>query len=276
MEELRRRGNRVVPWTRPDYDLDDDAAAQRMVVRDRPKLVIHCAAWTDVDGCARNADLAMRRNSAATAELAAACAEAGAGLAFVSTNEVFDGRRTDGRGYVETDSASPINPYGASKLAGERAASEAFATGEPGGTADLWIVRTAWLFGPPGNDFPTKVVAAADRLAPAAKLTVVADEHGSPTYTIDLAPAVLDLVETAPGGLYHLAAPGAVSRFDVAVALMSKCRPGLEVEPISSASFKRASTPPAWGSLNSSLAASYGARLRPWNVALAEYMRSIC
>ena len=87
----------------------------------------------------------------------------GASLVYISTNEVFDGRRTDGVAYTEADPAAPINPYGVSKLEGEQLATKAFS--RTGADSNLWIVRTAWLFGPPGNDFPHKILAAADRLA---------------------------------------------------------------------------------------------------------------
>ena len=136
---------------------------------------------TLVDECARQPDLAMRRNGVATGVLAAACRARGVGLLVVSTNEVFSGDRRDGQGYAETDAAAPRNPYGASKLAGEEAARAAFADG-PG----LWIVRTAWLYGPPGNDFPDKITAAADRLPEGEPLpgggrrVRLADVHAGP------------------------------------------------------------------------------------------------
>ncbi len=115
----------VVEWSRPDYDLDNPAAASRLVERDRPDAVVHAAAWTDVDGCARNPDLASRRNAKAVGELAAACAANAIRMGLVSTNEVFDGARTDGQGYRETDPPRPINPYGVSKLAQEMLAERA-------------------------------------------------------------------------------------------------------------------------------------------------------
>ncbi len=122
--------------------------------------MINCAAWTNVDGCALDPGLAMRRNGAAVGELAAACVSGGSAMLHISTNEVFDGRRVDGVGYVERDEVRPINPYAASKAAGERLAKDAFDRG--GRSGRLWIVRTAWLFGPPGNDFPSKMISAAD------------------------------------------------------------------------------------------------------------------
>ena len=156
----------AVAWDRPEYDLDSADAAAPLVARDRPGLVIHCAAWTDVDGCARDPETAMRRNARAVRELAEATAATGTRLVVVSTNEVFDGTRTDGRPYREDDPVEPANAYGASKLAGERAAVVAY--GRAGRPADLWVMRTAWLFGPGAPDFPAKILAAADRLPPGA------------------------------------------------------------------------------------------------------------
>jgi dTDP-4-dehydrorhamnose reductase len=126
-------------WSRPEFDLDHPDRFAALVSRDGPEVVVHAAAWTDVDGCARDPQLALARNGAATASLARATAQAGVDLVVISTNEVFDGGRTDGRGYRADDPPNPPNPYGVSKLAGERAAAEAYATAG----ARLAIVRTA-------------------------------------------------------------------------------------------------------------------------------------
>ncbi|HET7677759.1 MAG TPA: dTDP-4-dehydrorhamnose reductase [Candidatus Limnocylindrales bacterium] len=269
MARLRESGREAAGWGRPDYDLDDPTAAARLVARDRPAVVIHAAAWTDVDGCAREPEIAMRRNAAAAAELAEACAQAGTALVVVSTNEVFDGERSDGQGYSEADAPRPINPYGASKLAGEVAARRAYAAA--GKSAPLWIVRTAWLYGPPGNDFPSKILAAARRLPPGEPLRVVTDETGSPTYAPDLATAIVRLLDAAPGGVYHLAGLGAASRHAWAQRVLAAA--GLDAPLMAAfrADFPRASTPPAWAVLDSSLAAGLGISLRPWQDAFDEY-----
>lgn len=263
-------GVTALRWRRPDYDLDQPAAAQRLIERDRPTLVVHPAAWTDVDGCARDPSTAHRRNADAVRTLATACAAAGVALVLVSTNEVFDGGRTDGRGYVETDLAHPRNPYGQSKLAGERAARASFR-----GHDGLWIVRTSWLYGPPGGDFPHKILAAADRLPAEGALPVVSDEHGSPTFTEDLAPALLRLVQTTGAGLFHLVSPGAASRLTWADAIMARRRPGRTTRAIGRADFHRASDPPPWGVLDPYRAASLGISLRPWEAALDDYLGRI-
>lgn len=263
----------AMAWSRPDYDLDDPGAARRLAERDVPELVIHAAAWTDVDGCARQPELAKRRNADAVGELARACAAVGAGLVLVSTNEVFNGDRLDFRGYTETDAPDPPNVYGASKREGEMAA-EAALDGKR-----LWIVRTAWLYGPPGNDFPNKIIAAADRLPLDEPLRVVSDEWGSPTYAPDLAEAIWNLVRhpDAAGGLFHLVNPGTVTREGWAIRVLADCRPGRSVAPISRTEFPRPSRAPAWAVLDASAARRQaGVRLRPWDEALSDYLRFVC
>jgi len=257
----------LIGWDLPEHDLDQPESVAPLLDRDRPGLVIHTAAMTLVDECARQPDLAMRRNGDATGVLAAACHARGVGLLVVSTNEVFSGDRRDGRGYLETDETGPRNPYGASKLAGEEAAREAFADG-PG----LWIARTAWLYGPPGNDFPDKITAASDRLPEGEPLPVVADEFGSPTYTLDLARAILALVSLTEGGVYHLVNGGGASRREWADRVLAVRRPGRATRPISAAEFTRASEPPPWGVLDTSRAAAAGVHLRSWRAALEDYL----
>ncbi len=274
LEALSLEGFTPVPWSRPDYDLDDPGSARRVVERDHPDIVIHAAAWTDVDGCARQPDLAKRRNSDATADVAAACTQAGARLVVISTNEVFDGQRGDGLGYGETDVPRPINAYGASKLAGEVGAVAAYE--EAGRPQDVLVVRTAWLFGPPGNDFPAKIVAAADRLPADEPLKVVSDEVGSPTYTIDLAQAIVKLISTAgTSGVYHVVNAGQASRFELAARVLAGRRPGRAIVPISRAQFDRPSAPPAWAVLRSTRSFPANGALRPWSDAIDAYLPSL-
>ncbi len=266
VRELAARGETSLEWSRPDYDLDDPGAAARLMKRDRPELVIHAAAWTDVDGCARDPALAERRNGVATAELAAACRHASAGLVYVSTNEVFAGDRTDGRGYTETDPPEPANPYGTAKLMGELRAQEAL-----GPLGALYVVRTSWLFGPPGADFPRKILAARDRLPADQPLPVVEDEVGCPTYASDLASAILDLVGRARPGLYHLANAGHASRFEWARRVLECWGREPFLRPVHASEFQRASRPPAWGVLDTSKAAAAGVVLRAWPAAFDGY-----
>ncbi len=270
-----------IGWSRPDYDLDDPGAAARLIDRDRPELVVHAAAWTDVDGCARNPELAMRRNGEAVGELASACAAAGVDLILLSTNEVFDGARTDGRGYANYDQPNPINAYGASKLAGEQEAWMAYAKtrrpseGGPRGL-QLAIVRTAWLYGPPGGDFPSKILAAAERAGSAGEpLRVVGDEIGSPTYAPDLAEAIVELAGSgAFGGIRHAVNAGTASRAAWAREVIRLARVDVAIEEVPASTWERPSMPPRWAVLEPTPLPS-GEPLRPWAEALAEYLPAL-
>jgi dTDP-4-dehydrorhamnose reductase len=282
-----------LPWTRADLDLDAPQGVGAALDRDRPEVVVHTAAWTDVDGCARDPELALARNGTATGVLAGACGSRGVELLVVSTNEVFDGRRTDGRGYTTGDEPAPANPYGASKLAGERAAIEAFRAMSGAGLGDaaagnaaagnaaagdapvmppgLGIARTSWLFGPPGGDFPHKILAAAGRaVASGQPLRVVDDEWGSPTSTGDLAEAIVELLaENAHGGLHHLVDAGIASRADWAAEVLRVARIDVVIDGVPASTWTRDSTPPRWGVLAPSPMPS-GEPMRPWQQAVAD------
>ncbi len=262
-----------IGWDRRAFDLDrpDDVGAR--LDRDRPEVVVHTAAWTDVDGCARDPETAMRRNGAATGVLAEACAGRGIDLVAISTNEVFDGTRTDGIGYAPTDPPAPPNPYGASKLAGEVAAAGVFPSGPAAsGGARLGIVRTAWLFGPPGPDFPRKILEAADRAASAGEpLRVVGDEWGTPTYAADVADGIVELLaDDAHAGIHHLVNGLTATRALWAEYLVGRFGLPVTIEHVPGSTWERASIPPRWGVLEPTPMPS-GEPLRPWPDAMADY-----
>ncbi len=259
-----------IAWDRSAFDLDAPDAIGARLDADRPEVVVHAAAWTDVDGCARDPELAMTRNATATGVLATACAERGIDLVVVSTNEVFDGRRTDGSGYTPDDEPNPINPYGASKLAGERAAADAYDRAAAG--ARLAIVRTAWLFGPGKPDFPTKILAAATRAAEAREpLRVVGDEWGTPTYVADLADGIAELLaEPDVGGVHHVVNGLFARRSDWARYVVGRAQLDVEVVDVPASTWERASTPPRWGVLEPTPLPS-GEPLRSWPDAMADY-----
>ena len=272
-----------IAWTRASFDLDAPDSIGPIIDRDRPEVVVHAAAWTDVDGCARDPQLATARNATATGVLAAACATRGADLIVVSTNEVFDGRRTDGRGYGPDDVTNPVNPYGASKRAGELAAVEAYAKAARDSGGVLGIVRTAWLFGPPGNDFPAKILAAAARARVAGEpLKLVSDETGSPTYSHDLAEGIVELIGgAAVEGFHHLVNAGAASRAEWARTVLAEAARletgtgfDVETEDVPASTWPRASTPPAWAVLEPTPLPS-GEPLRSWQLAVADYVPAL-
>ncbi len=258
-----------IAWTRPDFDLDAPKTIEALLDRDRPEVVINAAAWTDVDGCARDPELALRRNAESVHVLAEATAKRDIDLIQISTNEVFDGRRDHDRGYWPEDPAHPENAYGLSKFAGEGAAVAAYS----GRQASYAIIRTAWLYGPPGNDFPTKILAAAERARDAGDpLKVVGDEFGSPTFTHDVAEAIVDVLGSHEWrGVYHVVNAGVASRADWARELFRQVGRDVEIEEVPATTWERASTPPAWGVLEPTELPGREP-LRPWQEALADYL----
>ena len=262
-----------IAWARADFDLDAPDGVGHLLDRDRPEVVVHAAAWTDVDGCALDPGLAIVRNGEATGVLAKACAARGIDLLIVSTNEVFDGSRTDGRPYEPTDPIAPGNPYGASKAEGERLAAIAFG-GRP--DASFGIARTAWLFGAPGRDFPSRILDAAERAGAAGEpLRAVADEWGTPTYTADVADAIVELLaDDAVGGIHHLVNGLVASRADWARYVVGRAGLTVEVVDVPSSTWERPSRPPRWGVLAPTPLPS-GEPMRPWPDAMADYAPSL-
>jgi dTDP-4-dehydrorhamnose reductase len=244
----------------PDGDITVLEGARAALTPHRPDVVIHCAAYTDVDGCTRNPDLAFSVNANGTRNVAAVCHELGAFALALSTDYVFDGARGDG--YVETDAPHPLNPYGESKLQGEQWAAQAHDR--------LLIVRTQWLYGPNGKNFP-RTIARLGRERGAVK--VVADEYGSPTFTHDLARRIWELVALQPTGIIHCANDGICTWADLArVVLDAAGLPQVPVEPISWRDWPSPTTRPHYSSLVSGRLQELGlGKLRPWQEAATEY-----
>ncbi len=242
----------------PEFDVTDPKIVPRLADM-RPDLVIHCAAMTNVDGCAQDPDMAFKVNAFGTQNVAHACLRCNADMVYVSTNEVFDGRSE--QPYREDDAPNPINPYASSKRAGEQMAARYL--------QNLYITRTSWLFGPGGNNFPRKIITAADS---GRELKVVDDEISNPTYTPDLAEAIAQLIRTRAYGIYHLVNSGHCSRYDFAREILRQSgRAHVPVQPIKLADYQRASNVPYFTPLANTRAAELGITLRPWPEALADY-----
>ncbi len=225
-----------------------------------PDVIIHAAAMTDVDGAARDPDLAFRVNALGTRNVAIASEAAGAALLTISTNEVFDGKQSEP--YWEFDLPHAINPYARSKLAAEQFTREL--------TPRFYIVRTAWLYGLGGNSFVKKIITRADR---DGRLRVVCDEVSSPTYAEDFAMALEQLITTGAYGVYHFTNEGACSRFEFAQKILEFSGRGhIPLEPITLAEYSRPSTPPRYTPLRNFCGEQLGITLRPWQAALADYL----
>jgi len=243
----------------PEHDITDPATIVTTVADFRPEVVIHAAAMTNVDGCERDPELAFRVNVLGTQHMALACQRAGAALVHISTNDVFDGKL--GRPYYEWDRPAPQSVYARSKAAAEfyvRSLLQRF-----------YIVRTAWLYARGGENFVTKIVAAADRFG---SLKVVTDEVSAPTYAPDLARAIAQLIATGHFGFYHFTNSGFCSRYDWACRILALSgREDVPVEAITTAEWQRAAPPPLYAPLVNFAGAALGITLRPWEEALQEY-----
>lgn len=244
----------------PELDITQPGAIDGVVAKHKPDVIIHTAAMTDVDGAARNPDLAYQANGLGTQAVALAAARHGAAVVYISTNEVFDGE-TD-KPYGEFDPVRAVNPYGASKLAGEWFVQHLLQR--------FYIVRTAWVTARGGRNFVHRIQQLADERG---SLKVVCDEVANPTFVEDLADALVRLVATERYGIYHLTNSGYVSRYDYARRILELTgRAHVPVEPITLAEFQRASTPPRFAPLANYMAAGLGITLRPWEEALAEFV----
>jgi dTDP-4-dehydrorhamnose reductase len=250
----------LLPLSRPDFDLTRAADLDRVAAW-RPDVVVNAAAWTDVDGCARDPEHAMAINGEAAGAVAAAADRVAALSVQVSTNEVFGGQLE--RAYTEEDAPNPINPYGASKLLGERLVAEA--------SRRHLIVRTAWIFSR-DSGFPTRIRAAADRAAAEGEpLRVVADEWGNPTAAEWLASAIVRLVGleragAAPTGVYHAAGDPPTTRLAWAETLLAGL--AVSIEPMALADYRRDSTVPPRAVLDTSRLAGLGVEPGDWRGAI--------
>ena len=270
VEAFRANGDEVLPLSRPQLDLDSPEAAIGLLRDARPEVIVHAAAWTDVDGCARDPEAALRRNGDTPRRLAEATAAWEPLFVQISTNEVFDGTAT--APYAEDAAPNPVNPYGASKLAAEEAVREA--------APRHLVIRTAWLFGPGGENFVSKILAAATRATQRGEpLRVVDDEWGNPTWAPSLAAAIVTAVRVAPEAdvrLLHLAGSPATTRLgwaSVALEALGMDRP--RIEPISGAAFARDSRVPPRAVLATGLARNLGITPMGWQRETADHARSL-
>ncbi|MBL8147019.1 MAG: dTDP-4-dehydrorhamnose reductase [Anaerolineae bacterium] len=260
VERELARGHRVTGIDRDELDVTDFAATRAFITQHGPDIVLHAAAWTDVDACAREPERALVVNGYGTQHVALAAAEVGAPVLYVSTNEVFDGQ--SGRPYYEYDTPSPINAYAASKWAGEQAVVRH--------APRHYIVRTSWLFAQGGRNFLHSILGAA---AAGKHLRVVTDEVANPTYTNDLADAIVALAESGRFGTYHLVNQGACSRYDLArFALDRAGYSAVSIQPIRSNEWPRPSTPPPCTPLVNSAGPLVGITLRPWQEAVQAFL----
>jgi len=244
-------------------DITDLAAVQDCIRRYKPDIVLHLAAYTNVDGCQTDPETAWRVNAAGTWNLAAACAEQDCGLLYISTDFVFDGEK--GSPYDEFDTPNPISIYGRTKFSGECYARSL--------VRKSYVVRTAWLYGARGKSFPGTMIRMAGEGKP---LRVVADQIGSPTYTVDLAETVSRIIRKPLYGAYHVTNSGECSWFDFAAAALEDYGiAGAQISRITSDEWPTPTKRPAYSVLeHRALKLGGFPEMRPWREALGDFVKS--
>lgn len=255
-------GYQILPLNRPEYDITQPASLLQAIADFQPDLVIHPAAYTNVDGAESEPDVAFSVNGLGTRNVALACEQVSAPLVYVSTNMVFfdETRRTP---FTELETPRPVGVYATSKRAGEIYVE--------GLMRRFYIARVSWLYGREGDSFVHKIVRAADKNG---KLSVVADEVATPTYAEDLAPALFRLAQTGLYGWYHLVSEGECSRFEYAREIMRLTGRGhIPMTPTALSDYKRPAPTAHYSTLKNVVGASAGICMPPWQESLAAFLR---
>ena len=243
-----------------ELDITDPKAVMQMLTAYQPEAVLHCAAYTKVDLAEDEPDRCMRVNADGTRNIALGCREIGAKLLYVSTDYVFPG--TGDRPWEIDDPTGPLNVYGRSKLAGEQAVRELLER--------YYIVRTSWVIGEHGNNFVKTMLRLAQTHS---RLRVVDDQIGSPTFTMDLAPLLCDMIETENFGVYHATNEGLCSWAELAETVFQIAGKDVEVEHVSTEAYGAKAPRPKNSRLSkASLDAGGFARLPAWELSLEKLL----
>lgn len=262
--ELQKRlqGTQFLPTDVKELDITDATAVAAMIGKYKPDAVIHCAAWTQVDAAEEKIDLAYKINAIGTQNIAMACREVDAAMVYISTDYVFDG--TLGRAYTEFDAPNPLSVYGKSKYAGEMLARQV--------TDRLFILRTAWLYGDGPNFVRTMLKLGQER----DEIQVVDDQYGCPTSTVDLAEAVLRIIQTNRYGTYHAVNSGLTTWCGFAKKIFEITgNTKVKVTPVTTEQFVRPAPRPAYSPMDTRLLRlALGWSPKPWEKALNEYLEA--
>lgn len=263
LENVLKDKHELILTTSKTLDITDKDKTMEIIKENNPDIVINSAAYTDVDGCETNQDLAYAVNGHGVENLALACREIDCPLVHVSTDYVFDGTARDP--IPEDGEIGPISIYGKSKLMGEQAIQEIL--------DKYFIVRTAWLYGINGKNFPKTMLELAENHP---EITVVYDEVGTPTYTPDLAYGISELIETDFYGIYHLTNSGSCSWCEFARYIFEIAGRDVNVVPVTASEFSRPAPRPSYSVLMNKKWIEKGFEpLRDYKEAISEYIELI-
>jgi dTDP-4-dehydrorhamnose reductase len=243
-----------------DVDIRDAARVREVVRKSQPEWIVLAAAYTDVDGCETQADLAFSVNRDGAVNVGQAAKQAGAKLLFLSSDYVFDGKKNSP--YEVSDARNPQSVYGRSKAEAEVRLLDV--------VPEVCIARTSWLFGTGGKCFPDTILKlAASRQA----LDVVNDQRGCPTYSVDLARAIPSLCRAGARGIVHVTNSGNCSWFEFAHEIVKDAGLAVEVRPATTAQMARPAPRPAYSVLSTKSLRDYGIEMPSWQDALRRYMK---
>jgi dTDP-4-dehydrorhamnose reductase len=253
--------DKIIGWDIEEVDIQKEDESVTKIVKLRPEIVIHIAAYTDVDGCELNREKAFAVNAEGTKHVALAASKCRAKMVYLSTDYVFDGDKREP--YLETDSPRPRSVYGHSKLRGEQYVQEL--------VKDSLIIRTQWLYGQFGKNFVASILQQARKKS---ALSIVNDQTGTPTYTVDLAKAISELVQFDARGIFHVANSDLCTWYTFGQAILKLSGVNrVRVLPISSKELGRPAARPSYSVLNcQKLKRETGLTMRPWSEALKDYL----
>jgi dTDP-4-dehydrorhamnose reductase len=245
-----------------DADIRDASKIQRVVEQSQPDWIVLAAAYTDVDGCESNSELAFAVNREGAANVAQAAKTSGAKLLFLSSDYVFDGKKTSP--YETGDPRNPQSVYGRTKAEAEVRLLEIL--------PDCCIARTSWLFGAGGKCFPDTILKLA-AVRPA--LDVVNDQRGCPTYSVDLAMAISRLCRANASGIVHVTNSSDCSWFEFAREIVARAGLSTEVKPVRSVQMARPAPRPTYSVLSPASLYRYGIEMPDWKDALQRYLKEL-
>lgn len=260
VELLKQAGYEVFPVDREEMDITDFDRCHEVMHCIKPHIVIHTAAYTEVDAAERDREAAFLINAYGTRNVAVVAEQLGAKLVYISTDYVFSGQGKQPRNEFHT--VSPINVYGASKLAGESFVKELH--------SQYFIVRTSWVYGQYGKNFVKTMLSLAMQHK---EVSVVDDQIGCPTYTMDLASTIIDLIKTSKYGIYHVSNSGSCSWHEFASAIFELTKSDTLANPVSTEQFPRPAARPSYSVFDHmSLRLNGFNTPRPWKEALADFL----
>ncbi|MHA7093094.1 dTDP-4-dehydrorhamnose reductase [Priestia megaterium] len=260
VELFTKKGFEVYGFGRDKMDITNQAQVQEVISTLKPNIVLHSAAHTQVDLAESEPEQAFSINAYGTRNVAVAAEAVGAKLVYVSTDYVFDGKTDET--YNEFSPTSPLGVYGKSKLAGEQFVRDFH--------SKFFIVRTSWVYGKYGNNFVKTMLQLGEEKK---EISVVSDQIGCPTYTLDLANSILEFVGTERYGLYHVSNSGSCSWYEFAQAIFEYKKIEINVNPCKTSEFPRPAKRPAYSVLTSmALKLNHFESKRNWREALIDFL----